>query len=330
VSNSGAFERLAAGLNFMCALPRGGGTPSCWGENNHGQLGNGTLINASTPTPVLMPPKTTFTAIAAGDDHVCGLAASKLVYCWGGNAYGQVGNNSDVDQRTPVPVHGAKLWATISLGGGFTCGVELSSQWAYCWGRNHRGQYGVGSDDTRWWYPHSPVEDPNPTIGPIKWKLVKAGGAHACAITVGYDEPANRIWCWGANDYGQTGAVPCTEPPILNCTAPLFSPRQVFSSVDFSGVDLGGEHTCATSLSGGDLYCWGRGSEGQLGRGSTVPVSIPQKIGNVRAINVALGARHTVIRTPNDAAVMAWGNNGNGQVGDGSVVNRSSPVVILP
>lgn len=100
---------------------------------------------------------------------------------------------------------------------------------------------------------------------------------------------------------------------------------------EVSGVDLGAEHTCAVALVGGDVYCWGKGSEGQLGTGGLTHWDHPVRVaGNLRAINLAAGARHTVIRTPNDAAVMTWGNNGNGQLGDGSLITRPSPLAILP
>ena len=318
VQSSSTFRLLAAGGNFMCALPQGGGIPKCWGQNNRGQLGNNSTTNSAVPVSVTMPDSVAaFTSIAAGDDHACALTSSGVGYCWGGNTYGQVGNSTDDDQLRPVRIDESRVWLNISAGGQSTCAVQVTPRSAYCWGKNTTGQYGIGNIVATWWRPHNPV------AGGHSWKVIKAGGKHACAVTTG-----DKLYCWGDQTRLELGTPNCGGSL---CVPDNYVPHQVIGNRDWSGVDLGDEHTCGVELNTFDVYCWGRGTEGQLGRGDLVDHGVPGRpAGNLKAINLAAGARHTVIRTPNDTAVMTWGNNGNGQLGDGTLITRSTGVPILP
>src|SRR5205807_9107416 len=75
-------NRLAAGQQHTCAV-LDDGTVQCWGRNNYGQLGDGTLITRLTPVPVSN--LGTAISIAAGAFHTCALLSSGTVRCWGLN-----------------------------------------------------------------------------------------------------------------------------------------------------------------------------------------------------------------------------------------------------
>ena len=60
--------QVAAGLDHTCTL-LSGGQVDCWGDNEVGELGNGTTTQSAVPVPV--SGITTATQIAAGTYHTC-------------------------------------------------------------------------------------------------------------------------------------------------------------------------------------------------------------------------------------------------------------------
>lgn len=97
------FAQVASGGAHSCALQPVTGTAYCWGYNPYGELGvAASAVRDSVAGPVLGAPP--FVAIAAGDSHTCGLTAAGIVYCWGENGYGQLGNGSFARSQTPQRV----------------------------------------------------------------------------------------------------------------------------------------------------------------------------------------------------------------------------------
>ena len=79
------------GSYHSCAL-LGDGSARCWGQNDYGQLGNGSQMNSGAPVGVFsLPPST---AIAAGGRHSCARLADATVQCWGGNDVGELGDGT--------------------------------------------------------------------------------------------------------------------------------------------------------------------------------------------------------------------------------------------
>lgn len=95
---------VAAGGFHTCASLSDGST-SCWGQNDYGQLGDGTYSSSSTPTAVFgLPPDGTVSTAAW---HTCALQPDTSVWCWGRNFAGQVGDGSHTDASAPVAVRGS-------------------------------------------------------------------------------------------------------------------------------------------------------------------------------------------------------------------------------
>uniref|UniRef100_UPI0005B8DBFD RCC1 domain-containing protein n=1 Tax=Salinispora pacifica TaxID=351187 RepID=UPI0005B8DBFD len=88
---------IAAGDAHSVALTAAG-TVLAWGDNSHGQLGDGTGADSLTPVGVSLPAGVTASAVAAGRDHSVALTSAGTVLAWGGNSFGQLGDGTVVDR----------------------------------------------------------------------------------------------------------------------------------------------------------------------------------------------------------------------------------------
>src|SRR5206468_541092 len=135
-----------------CALP-GDGTVRCWGQNDYGQLGNGTSDpvpdspSTFNPTPVTVSGITTAVAISAGGWYTCAVLRDGTVRCWGDNNWGQLGNGSPEGTTSTIPAAPATGITTAiatSAGAEHNC-VLLRDGTVRCWGNNNFGRVGVGT-----------------------------------------------------------------------------------------------------------------------------------------------------------------------------------------
>lgn len=135
-----AFGAIAAGGRFSCALTPAGAA-WCWGVNDAGQLGRGTIsFNEVVPGPVAGG--TTFARIYGSVLHACALAAGGEAYCWGSNDWAQDGIGVISPAVTsPTPVAGGKLFGALALGITHSCGINGGGI-ARCWGQNLMLQLG--------------------------------------------------------------------------------------------------------------------------------------------------------------------------------------------
>lgn len=103
---------LALGQDHSCGLTATG-SAYCWGENSHGQLGNGTTTTSSTPVAVTIPAGASgFVALTAGGAHTCGVTDTGAAYCWGNNEWGQLGDGTTTNSSTPQQVGGGLIFQT--------------------------------------------------------------------------------------------------------------------------------------------------------------------------------------------------------------------------
>ena len=205
VSGGLTFAAVGAGYEFTCGLTTSGAA-YCWGDNDYGELGNGTTTFSSTP--VVVTGGLSFVALATGYFHACGLTAGGAAYCWGGSLYGELGNGTTTRSLTPVAVSGGVAFATLSASYGTTCGVTTSGA-AYCWGWNGSGQLGTGTSTLI--YP-----TPVPVSGGLTFATVSAGNLHTCGVTT-----QGAAYCWGDNSEGELGDGSTT---IQLAPVPVFGP----------------------------------------------------------------------------------------------------------
>jgi alpha-tubulin suppressor-like RCC1 family protein len=191
------FASISAGKNHTCALFTSG-TAFCWGNNDSGQVGNGTFSISETPAPVSQP--VAFTSISAGRDHTCALAANGAAYCWGSNFLGQLGNPNVGTSPTPVQVVGGQTFVAISSGGAHTCALTGAGA-VFCWGSNADLQLGRGpftGGDVPGTTPVQVGQGERPAG--VTFTSVSAGATHTCGV--GSDGAA---YCWGSNIRGALG-----------------------------------------------------------------------------------------------------------------------------
>ncbi len=90
------------------------GTLWAFGYNNQGQLGDGTVVNKSSPVQV--GTLTTWSAVAAGGTHTTALKTDGTLWTWGQNNYGQLGDGTIVDKSSPIQVGTLTTWSTFATG----------------------------------------------------------------------------------------------------------------------------------------------------------------------------------------------------------------------
>jgi alpha-tubulin suppressor-like RCC1 family protein len=189
---------LSAGWNHSCALDTVGHA-YCWGQNNFGQLGDGTNIIRAVPTAV--GGDLLFRAIAAGGSHTCALTTDDQTYCWGRNSAGQLGIDDNQPHTLPAHVGGPPTpFTTITAGGVHSCALTSAGD-AYCWGRNSYGQVGDGTTLDR----NTPVK----VVGGLSFATIQANGAHTCATL----SNGGTAYCWGNNSDGQVGDGTTVDRP---------------------------------------------------------------------------------------------------------------------
>jgi hypothetical protein len=128
------FRAIAAGYEHTCAVALDGGA-YCWGNNQLGQLGTGSVSTAATPvtTPVAVAGGLRFSSITAGSTHSCALGQDGRAYCWGDNAWGQLGTGDNIAHPSPTQVVGGITWSRLSTSYRRGCGVSTDHR-LYCWG----------------------------------------------------------------------------------------------------------------------------------------------------------------------------------------------------
>lgn len=253
VTGGYTWQTVAVGAQHSCGVTTSGAV-YCWGRNNNGQAGQSNTGN-DYAAPQLVDDSRTYVDVGAADEHSCALTDTGDVYCWGydNDCVGVLGDGGWCSWTTsPTLVQGGYTFEKLRVGREHVCGIT-TSQAAYCWGDNHRGQLGDGTTDNQ----ASPVR-----AGLLLFSEIDPGGNHTCGVR------ADGVGvCWGGDDQGELGTgvrQDATAPTLID------------SSVNFVSIRDSGDTSCGITAAN-ELYCWGS-RRGVFGDGWTHFVDAPAQV----------------------------------------------------
>lgn len=314
--------------------------------------GDGTVSKTYTSVRkkvITWPTEVIAQASASGTNRTCAIV-NYQVYCWGFNAYGQLGDGryvgspasisepSSVDSMVPVKVSqepgvmAGKKIVKIMVAQHHSCALSDDGL-MYCWGYNADGQLGKNDRiDSA-----VPVQVAGALAGQTITDISGTSNV-TCALASG------KIYCWGANSKGVTGRNINTSrtltPTLVTAgnTATTLPTNYIASALSTSGSR--GQVLCA--VVSGKAYCWGENSRGSIGNGTmTTEVLIPTKVLDTGVLSGKTVTQISQDGYPTDATggvvhvcalasgqVYCWGKNNLGQLGVGNTTDQSSPVAV--
>ena len=328
------------------------GTVLSFGYNQHGQLGNDTMIDKRYPVPVFG--NHDFVKMDTRYYHAIALGNDSSVWTWGWNAKGQLGNGDTSDLFAPTQVTGLSSVVGVSAGAHHSMAL-LNDGTIKTWGTNSSGQLGDGTrlnrlrpvsvkglgsvkaihaayyhslaiiDDNRVmaWGKNTggqlgdgtEIDKLTPVLVSELVNVVSISGglAHSMAL-----KKNGTVWTWGYNDKGQLG---------IDSTENRNQPTMIENLSHIIAIAAGGEHSMALQEDG-TIWIWGLNDYGQLGNDTTTFSQVPVKLeSNETFIAIAAGEKHSLALTT-DGTVWAWGLNSRGQLGNNTIDDSLIPIKV--
>ncbi|MFM8880474.1 MAG: YDG domain-containing protein, partial [Verrucomicrobiota bacterium] len=287
-----SLQQVSAGGSHTLALGSDGKVYA-WGANGYGQLGDGTMVDRTSPVAVgvgEMPAGVRITEVRAGQDHSLALGSDGKVYAWGRNGSGQLGDGTTDSRTVPVAVVvGSVRYSGLAAGRFHSLGLATDGK-VYGWGSNGFGQLGDGSTENQ-------VEPVWASGMTVVARGIGAGWVHSVAL--GSD---GKAYSWGGNTSGQLGDGTVMERGMAVAVAGL--------PVSLSAVVAGGEYSLGLGTDG-VVYGWGANESGQLGDGTKVGrrSAVAGVRGGIRSGlvvgSVSAGGQHALILANGEPALEA-------------------------
>jgi len=188
---------------------RANGTAWAWGKNDQGQLGDGTTSTRSSPVLVLGAITNWVFVNAGGRDfpasafsQALGITADGLLYAWGNNTDGKLGDDTTSNRSSPVSVVGGFTDWVFADGAGFHSVAIRANGTLWAWGKNNSGQLGDGTTSNR----SSPV---SVVGGFTDWSFVHTGPRHTIAVRAN-----GTLWGWGHPTTVGDGTASARSSPV--------------------------------------------------------------------------------------------------------------------
>lgn len=271
-----------------------------WGDNEFGQLGDGTINGKIIPEQI--GDQTDWKVILGGDFHTIAIKTDGTLWAWGDNEYGQIGDGTFINKNLPTQISLDNNWKEIFCGTSHNFAIKTDGT-LWTWGLNDYGQLGLNDVISR----NIPTQVGNDN----KWFKISSGSGHTIGL-----KTDGTLWAWGDNDFGQLG----DGSFILQLT-----PIQIGNDNNWTDISAGIFHSIGLKTDG-TLWAWGDNDYWQLGINDnskffSVPTIVNQD--NDWKSIYAGGYHNLALKT--DGSLWAWGDNEYGQLGDGDVFESQIP-----
>ena len=191
--------------------------------------------------------------ISGGNVFTVGLKVNGTLWTWGSDSIGQLGNGTSSNSDVAIPTQiSNQNWNSIAAGKDHVIAIQ-SNGTLWAWGSNSFGQLGINSTTSK----SLPVQ-----VGTDSdWNKISAGSNHNSAMRT---STSGQIYVWGRNLYSSLG-VGYDE----NTLQKIMVPYPLNTTNDWRDIGNGSFNSTAIKQNG-DLYLWGRGSNGELGNGTNI------------------------------------------------------------
>lgn len=237
---------ISARMGYHTLALKDDGTVWAWGDNDHGQIGDGT-VNTVRTTPVQVNGLTDVAAISTGGYHSLALKEDGTVWAWGFNKEGELGDETLTDRPIPVQVHGLSRIKAISAGNYHNIALDEDG-YIWTWGRNSQGMLGPGFSG----YTQPLAHRMEANFGGIT--AISAGYAHNLILL-----RDGTVRGFGQNNFGQLGMEPLTVNAANPVQVPGLTNVEAIAVSDFSSFALTRD---------GKVWSWGYGKNGEMGSGA--------------------------------------------------------------
>jgi len=289
------------------------GTLWTWGQNEVGQLGDGTTTRKSSPVQTITG-GTDWVQVSIDRRHGAAIKTDGTLWTWGWNIFGQLGDGTTVNKSSPVQtISGGTDWDKVVCGYNLTIALKTDGS-VWLWGQATSGKLGDETTTDK----SSPIQT---VTGGTDWIDIGTGKENTWAIKQYVAPPiilSGELWGWGFNTQGQLG-----DGTIIHKSSPV---QTITGGTDWAQV-ASGERTTSGIKTDGTLWLWGYNLYGMIGDNSIVDKSSPVQTiaGGTDWKQVATGDFHSAaIKT--DGTLWTWGRNNIGQLGDNSSPDTSSPI----
>ena len=289
------------------------GVKGLWsmGYNSQGQQGqNSPTAYYSSPTQV---GSESFVHVSKGyveARHYVAVTSDGEMWSWGGNDYGQCGQNNDVPGgiSSPIQIGSDTTWNHGSHGDNRSLAVKTDGT-LWSWGYNAQGALGHNNLTSY----SSPVQIPGTTWATAYGSLYSSLNVQSAIKTDG------TLWIWGYNTaqgiLGQNYTSNARRSSPTQIASPSWNvPGTAPSSTTWKQIDLAPSNRAGAISTDGKLWSWGYNDNGELGHNDRTNRSAPIQVGtDTTWATVALG-RWTTYGTKTDGTLWAWGKNEFGQL----------------
>ncbi len=323
-----AIGSLDAGRTASCAATASG-RAFCWGK---GSLGSGVNQSDRTqPVDVSAVPKGlgfTDLAVTTGDtgQRGCAIGDNGRAYCWGSDQLGRLGQTVkplEVYSSGTSDIPAGAVLSSLTASGTHRCVLDSDGK-AYCWGSNYGGELGIGpSADVVTARPAAVVSDG--ALAGVTLTRISAGAYNTCAL-----DASGKAYCWGGS--GDRVGDGTTNVDVRHREPVAVDTSGVLAGKMLTQISVGYAQSCAIA-SNGKAYCWGWGSSGVLGNGSTADAPSPVAVDTSGVLagktltGLATGPFHTCA-LDSDGKAYCWGDGIGGALGNGSTADSSVPVAV--